>query len=209
MEACLAARLRGRPIFLMGKEKKTPSLNKIIWECQANEPKQKANRSLSKWIYRQSHCVLRSRTSPCLTLFSELWKSFWGFIEYFCTSCSAECGLVWLWMLRTTFHYFQSRHHPDFSFFFFYFCCFLCLNSESLRRGLGRGVGAGSASEEEAAAQPDHLHGGAAGGAGESLWEDSLPRHLHQGGARPEGQAHWGQGSGTRERERGGTHTVC
>lgn len=61
---------------------------------------------------------------------------------------------------------------------------------------LRRGVWTRPALEEEAEAQPDHLHSRAAGRTGEGLWKDTLPRHLHQRGTSPENQAHWGQSTG-------------
>lgn len=69
-------------------------------------------------------------------------------------------------------------------------CCFFCNSSQSLGRGLRRGLRAGPASEEEAASQSDHLHSRAAGGAGEGLRTHTLPRYLHTGGAGSEGQTH-------------------
>lgn len=73
---------------------------------------------------------------------------------------------------------------------------FLCNSSQSLGRGLRRGLRAGPASEEEAASQSDHLHSRAAGGAGEGLRTHTLPRYLHTGGAGSEGQTHRGSSSG-------------
>ena len=79
---------------------------------------------------------------------------------------------------------------------FFFFCFCLCPSSQPLGRGLRRGLRAGPAPEAEAAPQPDHLHGGAAGGAGEGLRAHALPRHLHTGGAGSEGQTDGGSSSG-------------
>lgn len=69
-------------------------------------------------------------------------------------------------------------------------------SSQSLGRGLRRGLRAGPAPEEEAAPQSDHLHCGAAGRAGEGLRTHALPWHLHARGAGSEGQAHGGASSG-------------
>lgn len=78
-------------------------------------------------------------------------------------------------------------------------CCFFCCDSsQSLGRGLRRGLGARPAPEEEAAAQSHHLHGGAAGGAGEGLRTHALSRHLHPGGAGSAGQTDGGSSSGSR-----------
>ncbi len=66
----------------------------------------------------------------------------------------------------------------------------MCLSRQSDGRSVRRGVGAGPPPEEEAAPESDHVHSGAAGGAGEGFRENPLPRHLHQGGAGSEDQTH-------------------
>lgn len=71
-----------------------------------------------------------------------------------------------------------------------------CVFRQSDGWSVGRGVGAWPPPEEEAAQESNHVHGGAAGGAGEGFWENPLPWYLHQRGAGPEDQTHWGPGSG-------------
>lgn len=76
--------------------------------------------------------------------------------------------------------------------------CFYCpgLSRQPHGRSVRRGIRAWSPPEEEAAEESHHVHGRTAGGAGESVWANTLPRHLHPRGTCTEDQTDWGQSPG-------------